>query len=216
VNTGNEQEIGNVAGLDWLAGITDGEGCIALMVFKGGARHATYHGFRLQMRVTIANTNDGIVDRIVSILTQCGIGHHIQVQASKTKGRETGKMSRLVHVSTKTNVLRLLEILLPRLADTDKKERARLLVQLIRQRDEFAQVHKIRATHSYTQADVDVIMEFLRLTRSKQIDNLAAILNDCTREARKTVTKKSRARHDTVWPAARAVEASEMIARQAG
>lgn len=213
LNTDNPQEIGNVAGLDWLAGITDGEGCIALLVFRGGKRHETYHGFRVQMRVTIANTNIGIVDRITSILNDHGVGHHVQAQASITKGRDTGKVCRLVHVSTKSNVLRLLDLIHPRLADTDKKERAGLLIQLIRQRDEKAASLGIRATHSYTQADVDLIVKFLRLTRSKQTDRLAETLNDCTREARQTVTKKSRARHDTVWPRARVREATEMDAR---
>jgi hypothetical protein len=213
LNTDNPQEIGKEAGLDWLAGITDGEGCVALMVFKGGKRHVTYHGFRLQMRVTIANSNDGIVDRIQELLNRHGIGHHVQVQKSKTKGRETGRVMRLFHVSTKSNVLRLLELLAPRMADTEKKERARILVKLIRQRDETAAALGIRATHAYTEADVGLILEFLRLTRSKQTDDLAAILNDCTREARKTVTKKSRARHDTVWPSGRPGEASEMVAR---
>ena len=214
MDRGNPQEIGNVAGLDWLAGITDGEGCIALLVFRGGKRHETYHGFRIQMRVTIANTNTGIVERITSILTECGIGHHVQAQASKTKGRETGKISRLVHISTKPNLLKLFDILHPRLADTDKKERVRILTRLIRQRDETAASLGIRATHCYTQADVNLIVEFLRLTRSKQTERLAAILNDHTREARNTVTKKSRARHDMVWPPVRAGEAAEMSARQ--
>ena len=184
MNTDNQQEIGSVASLDWLAGVTDGEGCIALMVFKGGKRHTIYGGFRLQMRVTIANTNDGIISRVVSILNAEGIGHHIQVQVSKSKGRDTGRTIKLVHVSTKANVLRLLEILHPRLADTDKRERARILMQLIRQRAEMAAALGIRATHSYTQADFELIIEFLRLTRSKQVDSFAAILNDCTREAR--------------------------------
>lgn len=213
LNTDNPQEIGKEAGLDWLAGITDGEGCVALMIFKGGKRHATYHGFRLQMRVTIANSNDGIVERIQEILKLHGIGHHVQVQMSKSKGRETGRIMRLCHISTKPNVLKLLDLIAPRMADTEKKERARILVQLIRQRDETATALGIRATHAYTEADVALILEFLRLTRSKQVEHLAAILNDCTREARKTVTKKSRARHDTVWPGGRPSEATEMIAR---
>jgi hypothetical protein len=214
VNTGNPQEIGNVARLDWLAGIWDGEGCIALLVFGAGKRASSGNGFRLQMRVTVANSNLGISDRIISILQELGIGHHVQVQMSKTKGRETGRIMKLIHVSTKIHVYNLLKILAPRMADTEKKERARILIEFIEQREAFAQAEGIRATHCYTQADVDLIVEFLRLTRSKQTERLAAILNDCTRETRLTISKKSRARHDTVWPRMRVREDAEMPSRQ--
>jgi len=212
LNTDNQQEIGNV---DWLAGIMDGEGCIALLVFRGGKRNDKYGGFRLQMRATIGNTNDGVINRIIDILIANGIGHHVQQQKSITRGRETGKVCRLIHVSTKANLYKFLKIVYPRLADTDKKERAAIIVKLIEQRDAFAMEQGIRATHSYTQADVALILQFLRLTRSKQTERLAEILNDCTREARQTVTKKSRARHDTVWSPARVGEVAEMPTRLA-
>lgn len=215
MNTDNQQEIGAVANFDWLAGIMDGEGCIALLLFNSGKTHGAGHGFRIQMRATIGNTNDGVVERIVSILTAAGIGHHVQSQKSITKGRETGKVCRLIHVSSKANLLKFLHILHPRLADTDKKERAGLIIQLIEQREAFAREQGIRATHSYTQEDVDLILKFLRLTRSKKTERLAAILNDYTREARQTVTKKSRARQDIVWSPARVGEVAEMPTRRA-
>lgn len=202
-----------VATLDWLAGIVDGEGCIALLVFKGGKRGEVYGSIRLQMRVTVANTNEGVINRIIEVLTGHGIGHHIQTQQSKVNRRDTGRVIRLVHISTKPNILKLLKLLEPRLAETDKQERARLIIKLIEQREAFAAAQGIRATHCYTQEDVAVIMDFLKLTRSKQTEHLAKILNEQTREARKTITKKSRARHDVLWTRARAREASEMNAR---
>jgi len=212
VNTDNQQEIGLTADVNWLAGITDGEGCIALMIF--GKAPSRQGRFRLQMRVTIANSNVGISDRITRTLDQLGVRYHVQEQASKSKGLPTGRIMRLVHVTAIPMVAKVLETLMPRMADTEKRERGRILLQLIRQRKAFAEANAIRATHCYTKADVDLIMEFLRLTRSKQVNLLAEFLNDQTREARGTKTKKSRAKsHDMVWTRTRVREDAEMPSR---
>lgn len=213
MNTGNQQEIGMTADLGWLAGITDGEGCIALLVFgKAPSREGR---FRLQMRVTIANSNEGVSDRITRTLAQLGIGFHIQKQASKSKGVATGRIMVLVHISTIPMIEKFLDIVLPHMSDTNKLERGRILLQLIRQRRAFAEASGMRATHCYTKADVDLIMEFLRLTRSKQINLLAEILNDQTREARGSKNRKTRARYDMVWTRGKPREAAEMTARPA-
>lgn len=212
MSTGNQQEIGSLADIAWLAGMMDGEGCVALMVFPRAKRQRSA-GFRLQMRVTIANTNEGVTDRIIRIYRHLGIGHHVQTQISKSKSVPTGRIIRLVHVSTKSHLLLLLTTMLPHMAETEKIERATILVALIEQRDAAAREHGTRATHCYTKADVDLIMQFLKLTRSKQVAVLAEFLNEHTREARGTPWKKTRARHDVLWPDVRASEATEMIAR---
>lgn len=213
MNTDNQQEIGLLADIAWLSGVIDGEGCIALIVFGRGAKSRDYR-FRLQMRVTVGNSNDGISDRIVRILSDLGVRHHVQVQQSKSRGRATGRIMRLVHVSSIPMINRLLTIVLPHMSDTEKCERGRIVLQLIRQRRRFAEENGIRATHCYTKADVDLILEFLRLTRSKQINALAEFLNDYTREARATKTKRSRASQDIVWTRVRTREAAEMTARR--
>lgn len=213
MNTDNQQEIGLLADIAWLAGITDGEGCIALLVFGRGAKSRGGR-FRLQMRVTVANSNEGISDRIIRILEGLSIKHHVQQQLSKSKGRATGRIMKLVHVSTVPMVERFLDIILPYMADTEKQERGRIILNLTRQRRSFADANGIKATHCYTQADADLILEFLRLTRSKQVDHLAELLNDYTREARQTKTKRSRAGQDIVWTRTRVREAAEMTARR--
>lgn len=202
MNTANQQVIGNLASVAWLAGLMDGEGCIALLVLRHSKKRGA--GFRLQMRSTIANTNEGVTDRITSILRQLGVGHHIQTQVSKSKGNATGRVIRLVHISTKGNLQRLLTALLPHMAETEKIERAKIMLALIDQRDAEARQHGVSASHCYTKADVDLIVQFLRLTRSKQVEHLAEFLNDHTREARGTVWKPTRARQDMIWPHARA------------
>ena len=181
MNTDNQQVIGIEAKLNWLAGITDGEGCIALLVFKGGERSGT---FRLQMRVTIANTDQAIVERIVSIMHEIGVGCHVQHQQCKSKGQDTDKTIGLVHVSTINNLQRLLRTLVPLLVSVDKKQRGEIMLQLIDQRLARAADEGKANKCSYTEADVSLILQFLRLTRSKQIDNLTEFLNEHTREAR--------------------------------
>ncbi len=213
MNTDNQQEIGLVADIAWLAGVTDGEGCVALIVFGRGAKSRN-NRFRLQMRVTVANSNEGVSSRVIDILHRLDIKHHVQTQLSKSKGAPTGRVMKLVHISAIPMVARFLDMVMPQMSDTEKLERGRILLQLIRQRQAFAGANSINATHCYTKADVDLILEFLRLTRSKQIDALAAILNDYTREARSTKTKKSRARQDIVWTRGRPREAAEMTVRQ--
>lgn len=184
VTMDNQQVIGLVARLNWLAGITDGEGCIALMVFPQKKRG----GFRLQARVTIANTDLGIIDRISSILAELDVKCHIQKQdcISKYTGTKikTGKIVSLVHISSTENIQKLLKVLLPYLASSDKIKRGEILLKLIEQRAERCIRENKRNNISYTQEDVNLILEFLSHTRSKQIERLTKFLNEHTREAR--------------------------------
>jgi len=202
VNTDNQQEIGLVARLSWLAGIMDGEGCIALMVFPQRKRG----GFRLQARATIGNTDEGIVERIITTMQEIGVGFHVQQQVSKRYGCETGRMIKLIHVSTTTNLQRFLTIMLPRLASTEKVERGKILLRLIELRMERSRTEGKRNNTCYTQADVDLILEFLRLTKSKTVDRLAEFLNEHTREVREArahAKRSNRSRHDVLWSHAR-------------
>ena len=211
---GNQQVTGimTVTDVGWMAGITDGEGCISLMIF--GQKAPSRNGrFRLQMRVTLANSNDGISERIARILGDYSIRYTLQEQQSKSKGVPTGKMMKLFHVSAVPMIEKFLLTFLPYMADTNKLERGGIMLKLIRQRKEFAEANDIKATHCYTQADVDLILEFLSLTRSKQVNALAGFLNDSTREARGTKTKKSRASQDIVWTRVKARETAEMTVR---
>lgn len=176
----NQQVTGLVAKLSWLAGITDGEGCIALMVFPQKKRG----GIRFQARITIANTDMGIIERVISILSELEIKSHIQKQQCMSKNKKTKKIINLVHVSSMENISKFLKKVSPYLASVDKINRGRILLRLIEQRKERCGLENKRNNTCYTQEDVDLILEFLSHTRSKQIEHATRFLNEHTREAR--------------------------------
>ncbi len=182
MNTDNQQEIGQVG---WLAGIIDGEGTVSLTISRRANRSQM---IRSTPKVLVANTDAGIIDRCIAVFAQIGVGnyaHHVRPLPRDLLGVPVKKFKpvTVLEVTGFKRVQKLLNAVRPFLAG-DKANRADLLTKFIEGRIGYAAESKAAQNLAYRQEDVDNALAFLRVTRSKQVDNIAKILNEHTREAR--------------------------------
>ena len=64
----------------WLAGIIEGEGCIAIHKRENNRKNATYGNF-----LSVSNTDKKIIDRIIKLT---GMGGNVQIQEAKDKTKK--------------------------------------------------------------------------------------------------------------------------------
>jgi len=205
MNTDNQQEIGLVG---WLAGIIDGEGTVSLTISHRASRSQT---IRTNPKVVIANTDAGIIDRCVKALDVVGVGAYQRLDRP-APGMVCGvsvkkfKPVTIIEINGFKRVRTLLNAVRPFLAG-EKASRSDLLLRFIEGRIGYAQASKSAQNLRYRQQDVDNALAFLRVTRSKQIDHIAKILNEHTREAKKSPETKAKmsAARKAYW--ARSMEA---------
>ena len=182
MNTDNQQEIGLVA---WLAGIIDGEGTVSLSINKRRKQM-----IRSTPKVIIGNTDQGIIDKCVEAITMIGVGKYLRIKRPAPR-RVCGVMVKefkqvtTIEVGGFKRVRTLLLAVQPWLAG-EKAKRAELLLTFIEGRIGYAESSKKAQNVTYRQEDVDNALAFLRVTRTKHIDDIAKILNEHTREIRRS------------------------------
>lgn len=180
MNTDNQQEIGLVG---WLAGIVDGEGTVSLTISRRANRSQT---IRTTPKVSIGNTDAGIIDRCILAFNQIGVGHYAQ-NVRRPAGHVLGvpvakfKTVTMLEVTGLKRVRTLLDAIRPFLAG-EKANRADLLLKFIVGRIGYAKLSKKAQNLSYRKEDVDNAIAFLRVTKTKNIDHITKILNEHTRE----------------------------------
>jgi hypothetical protein len=107
----------------WLAGIIDGEGCIAVYLDESAK-----HGKTLDVRVKVTNTCMYMVKRISEILVENHIGFYYATNGNANPALE-------ISVSGQTRVEKFLNLVHPYLVT--KAPQADLLLELIRYRKEL-------------------------------------------------------------------------------
>lgn len=195
MNTDNQQEIGLVG---WLAGIVDGEGTVSLTISRRANRSQM---IRTTPKVIIGNTDAGIIDRCILALDKIGVGHyaqHIQRPAGHVLSVSVAKFKpvTVIEVTGLKRVRTLLNAIRPFLAG-EKANRADLLLKFIVGRIGCAEASKKAQNLSYRKEDVDNALAFLHVTKTKNIEQITKILNEHTREMRKspeTIAKMSTAK----------------------
>jgi hypothetical protein len=108
--------------LAWLAGITDGEGCLSVKGFRGARKTAT------SVSYVLCNTSKPMIDRAAKILDAIGVRYGAVRKV--WKGDRATRWQYWIEVSRKHDLLRLMEILTPYL--TAKQIEAEVLVWFLR------------------------------------------------------------------------------------
>lgn len=139
---GNQQATASEIG--WLAGIVDGEGHIGLS-YNNQKRRILTCRFDFQ----IVNTDDELIDKVVSVLRKLGVNPHIRERVHK---KSTWATNKIVTVPRLTNVEKVLSILFDHLTGI-KKEKARLMLALLRSR--LSKYPSREAYDDYEQSLVD-------------------------------------------------------------
>ncbi|HKS73273.1 MAG TPA: hypothetical protein VJQ82_08750 [Terriglobales bacterium] len=191
MNTDNWQEIG-LAG--WLAGIIDGEGTVSLTISR-----RRQNMIRTTPKVLIGNTDEGIIQRTIEALAKVGVGHyqrHCRPIPGHVMGRPVPafKPVTMIEVSGFDRVATLLKAVQPFLAGA-KAERAQLLIKFISERLSALGGSTKARNQAYRAQDVENALAFLRVTKTKNIDHIAKLLNEHTRETRQDHRRAMKRQH---------------------
>ena len=143
---------------------------------------------RVQPRIIITNTDQGIIDKAVSILTALGIGKNVRhTRANNIKhGALVGKSYRditYLNVDGFRRIRKLLMVMTPHLAG-NKQARAVALSAFINRRVTMAKNLSLGGNYRYDETDVAMMLKFLRLTKTKNYDHVSRMLNEYTRSDR--------------------------------
>ena len=181
VNTDNPQQTVSDLELGWLAGIIEGEGSIVLQVSK---RMSRMQQIRLEPRVIITNTDMQIIERCSEILQKLGIGKWIMHKKPNNAkyGALVGKSYKEIaylHITGFKRVSKLVGIM-RRVMAGEKKVRCEALGNLI-----FHRMAHGGKNRPYDEKDIELILKFLSLTRTRNFEKIAGMLNEHTRDGRK-------------------------------
>ena len=184
---GNQQGTVSQAELGWLAGIVEGEGSITMNVRK---KHwKGWNGVGVDMTVSIANTDGGIIERACDILRR--------LTRSEPRVHETGtsqlyrpdgevyhnEQKRMLYISVNkmAHILRVLCSLEPHLAG-EKSGRARLMIQFIERRLTRKGEHTKHGASHMDRYDWAVVADFYRLKRRPVPPEVLGLLNEHERD----------------------------------
>ena len=148
---------------------------------------------RVIPRVVITNTDAAIIEHSCDILGRLNIGKWVH----KTKPNNTGLVKHsskditYIEVSGFKRMQRLLKAIIPHMRSA-KKQRAEILLRFITRRFEKADMRDIAANYRYDDEDVGLMLQFLMLTKSKNIDGISRMLNEYVVSTRNQYTRVKR------------------------
>lgn len=181
MNRDNQQETATKAEIGWLAGIIDGEGSVTMLINR---RRDRTQVLRINPRVTITNTDKAIIEKSILVLTKLGIGKYVSITKPNNSGlvKRPSKDITYIDISGFRRLARLLPILIPHLAG-EKMLRAKALFEFINRRVSMAKNLKCGGNYQYNEIDVELMLKFLRLTKTKNYDHVSRLLNEYTQGA---------------------------------
>lgn len=156
----NEQETTELLQIGWLAGLIDADGSIVLQAVKSKPKHKKTSTYTYHVRITIYNSDEGLIATIQEIFDKFGIKHYTQKRISRNpRNNEICKPNYQINV-TEANSTKLLLELIVNLLQTHKKNRAKLCLRFLNirlNRDEYYGT-SLQAT--------DIINQYLKLVGS--------------------------------------------------
>lgn len=182
MNKDNQQQTVTDGEIGWLAGIIDGEGSITMLINRRADRTQV---LRITPRITITNTDQAIIDKVISILTNLGIAKYVQITKPNNVGlvKTSSKDITYISVDGFRRLTRFIPVIQPYLVG-DKKKRSEVMFEFINRRVSMAKNLKLGGNYHYDEEDVSLILKFLRLTRSKNYDHVSRMLNEYTQSTR--------------------------------
>lgn len=189
----NPQQTLSDAELGWLAGILDGEGSILL--FFGVRKHGKLNNVSPQ--VILGNTEQVMIEAYVKLVKKMGAGVHVctrQPKAGGIPGMTAARASKykLLYVASSVGFQRVCNLLRPVIPYlvTSKKQRAELILRFIDQRLARREISSSdgRGKYSnlrYNREDLELMVEVLKIQRSKHTHIVQGMLRDYTPSATK-------------------------------
>jgi hypothetical protein len=179
MNRDNQQETAIAMG--YIAGILDGEGSICLSVCE--RTQGRSRTLRVTPKVILTNTDMGIIEQCVTCLELLGVSKHIRhARTNNSTFVNATKEVHYIEIFGNSRVKALLEQIAPFLGGT-KRERAELIMRFVSRRIAKAEDRGVQVNYKYDREDIENIMSFFNVTRSKNLDHYSRLLNDYMREA---------------------------------
>jgi len=175
INRDNQQQTATDMEIGWLSGMIEGEGSICLQIHRRKKRNQV---LRVTPRIIITNTDQKLIEGCVRILEKLNIGKWVRHTRPNNVGlvKHPSKNITYVHISGLRRMQRLLKYITNCLCG-EKRERAEILQKFINGR-----LQKPKCL--YEKSDIDNIMDFLTLTKSKNKENIRRMLNEYTQGIR--------------------------------
>lgn len=186
VDTDNGQQTVSDFEIGWMAAMIEAEGSIVLLVAR---RKARQQDVRVTPRIIFTNSDTEITDRYISILARLGIGRYVRHTRPNNAGRPESLVGRAykdmtwINVEGFQRVSKLLSTVCVRFVG-EKRHRAELLLRFVTRRQEKAEEAGTAGNRSLDQEDIEILLSFLRLTKTPNYDKIAGMLNEHTREAK--------------------------------
>jgi len=187
VTMGNQQENPSTEELAWLAGIIEGEGSISM-----NARKKSWNGWNgigVDVNITIANTDSGIIYKSVGIFRKLGVEPKILekdcnpiVGANGRTYHNPEKVIMYISVGKFASAHSILTAIIPFMAG-QKLNRAKLMVEFIGRRMSKPKIrdYKGQSQSTYDQGDWALVSKFYDETGAKLLPEVRVILNDYTK-----------------------------------
>ena len=182
IDRDNQQQTVSDVEIGWLTGIIEGEGSIVMQISRRADRTQV---LRVQPRIIITNTDQAIIEKGVDILTRLGIGKY--VRHTTTNNIKHGALVKksykditYLNIDGFRRLNKLLVVVTQHLVG-DKRIRAEVMSEFINRRVTMAKNLNCGGNRQYDETDVDLMLKFLRLTRSKNYDHVSRMLNEYTR-----------------------------------
>lgn len=178
VNRDNEQETAVAVG--YLAGMLDGEGSVVMSVCERS--QGRVRQLRVTPKVVLTNTDLGIIERCVQCLKLIGVTQHVRHQSARNgKMFKGAKDVHYIEIFGNNRVHGLLSKI-GNLLGGEKKQRASILMRFIERRVQRANDFGMANNMRYDKEDLDNILDFLSVTKTKRMGHYRRILNDYTRD----------------------------------
>lgn len=196
----NQQQTVSDFEIGWLAGIIEGEGSIVLPIHKrvvGKTEKGRRQNLRVTPRIIITNTDKALIEKCVSILDRFGVGKWVRHTKPNniTHGKLINKSFKeitYIYIDGFKRMQKLLNVLAPHFGG-EKKARIDILLEFINRRMDTAERTERQQNFQYDKGDIELMLKFLKLTRTHNYDKIAGMLNEFTHDAplsRKTIFEK--------------------------
>lgn len=167
--------------IGWLVGFLEGEGSICLTINRRKSRTQT---FRVAPKVIWTNCDYKMIQKCVNILERMDVDRCL-VRANPRNNpnglvKNGSKIIYYVSVEGLARISRLFSFIAGKLAG-EKAARVEVLHRFIQRRLAFSE--KFQHIH-YDQIDINLMLEFLALTKSKNIEHVTNLLEAYTSNAR--------------------------------
>lgn len=168
----------------WLVGFLEGEGSVNLVINSRKNRTQT---LRVIPKVVWTNSDKAMIDKANDILYRLGVDSTTTTVNPRNNPKGLVKTaSKVMYYINVWGIDRLIVLLgqIDGRVVGEKSERITRLHRFIKRRRDLAGRLQMQNNFRYDKVDIDLMLDFLKLTRCRNFDKIARMLEDYTADSR--------------------------------